>query len=55
MLTDHPAAGRADLAKEHARKVAQNLAADSGLVFIPGESTVHYEDSDMGPAFHQRR
>ncbi|KAM0275902.1 hypothetical protein ACHAQH_007289 [Verticillium albo-atrum] len=42
-------------AKLHAAKVADELKARSGLVFLPGEPSRTYEYSDMGPAFHQRR
>ncbi|KAG7142548.1 Xaa-Pro aminopeptidase PEPP like protein [Verticillium longisporum] len=42
-------------AKPHAAKVADELKASSGLVFLPGEPSRTYEYSDMGPAFHQRR
>ncbi|KAK2031869.1 putative Xaa-Pro aminopeptidase [Colletotrichum zoysiae] len=42
-------------AKLHARKVAAELNASDGLVFLPGEPSRSYEDSDMGPAFRQRR
>ncbi|EGY22285.1 hypothetical protein VD0002_g9906 [Verticillium dahliae] len=42
-------------AKLHAAKVADELKASSGLVFLPGEPSRTYEYSDMGPAFHQRR
>ncbi|OHE93798.1 metallopeptidase family M24 [Colletotrichum orchidophilum] len=42
-------------AKLHARKVAAELNASDGLVFLPGEPSRSYEDSDMGPTFRQRR
>ncbi|KAL8370853.1 hypothetical protein RB595_000951 [Gaeumannomyces hyphopodioides] len=42
-------------AKTHARKVAKELNVQSGLLYLPGLPTQHYEDSDMGPAFRQRR
>uniref|UniRef100_L2FV31 Xaa-Pro aminopeptidase n=1 Tax=Colletotrichum fructicola (strain Nara gc5) TaxID=1213859 RepID=L2FV31_COLFN len=42
-------------AKLHARKVAAELNVSDGLVFLPGEPSREYEDSDMGPAFRQRR
>ncbi|WYZ40652.1 hypothetical protein EsH8_IV_000993 [Colletotrichum jinshuiense] len=42
-------------AKLHARKVAAELNANDGLVFLPGEPSRSYEDSDMGPTFRQRR
>ncbi|KAF4809035.1 putative Xaa-Pro aminopeptidase [Colletotrichum siamense] len=42
-------------AKLHARKVAAELNVSDGLIFLPGEPSREYEDSDMGPAFRQRR
>ncbi|TDZ23511.1 putative Xaa-Pro aminopeptidase [Colletotrichum orbiculare MAFF 240422] len=42
-------------AKLHARKVAAELNVSDGLVFLPGEPSRSYEDSDMGPTFRQRR
>jgi hypothetical protein len=42
-------------AKMHAQKVAKKLEAPSGLIFLPGQEETSYEDSDMGPEFHQRR
>jgi len=42
-------------AKLHARKVAKELDVPSGLIFLPGQLEKTYEDSDMGPAFRQRR
>lgn len=42
-------------AKVHARKVAKELNVQSGLLYLPGLPTQLYEDSDMGPAFRQRR
>lgn len=48
-------------AKAHARKVAAELRSsnapglDKGIVFLPGEPTRLYEDSDQGPDFRQRR
>lgn len=42
-------------AKTHARKVAAELGAKHGLVFLPGQEDKLYEDSDMGPEFRQRR
>ncbi|KAB5558020.1 putative Xaa-Pro aminopeptidase [Coniochaeta sp. 2T2.1] len=42
-------------AREHARKVAKQLGVLKGLIYLPGQVTQHYEDSDQGPAFHQRR
>ncbi|KAK7446236.1 metallopeptidase family M24 [Colletotrichum acutatum] len=37
------------------RLVAAELNASDGLVFLPGEPSRSYEDSDMGPTFRQRR
>ncbi|KAL2752550.1 hypothetical protein ACRALDRAFT_2029758 [Sodiomyces alcalophilus JCM 7366] len=42
-------------AKLHARKVAAELRADNGLIFLPGEPTRTYEYSDQAPPFRQRR
>ncbi|KAK7213428.1 hypothetical protein V2G26_020606 [Clonostachys chloroleuca] len=48
-------------AKQHARKVAAELARpstgvpDNGIIFLPGEPSRLYEDSDQGPDFRQRR
>ncbi|KAF6825569.1 xaa-pro dipeptidase [Colletotrichum plurivorum] len=42
-------------AKLHARKVAEELRVSDGLIFLPGEPSRSYEDSDMGPTFRQRR
>ncbi|KAH6603464.1 xaa-pro aminopeptidase [Trichoderma cornu-damae] len=42
-------------AKEHARKVAQKLAVSDGLIYLPGQPTQNYEDSDQPPALRQRR
>ncbi|KAL1898799.1 hypothetical protein Sste5346_003206 [Sporothrix stenoceras] len=42
-------------AKTHARKVAKELGVKDGLIYLPGLPTQIYEDSDMGPAFRQRR
>lgn len=42
-------------AKEHARKVAKELGVEKGLVYLPGKLEETWEDSDMGPAFRQRR
>ncbi|KAK0646484.1 peptidase M24, structural domain-containing protein [Cercophora newfieldiana] len=42
-------------AKQHAQKVAKKLGVQSGLIFLPGQEEKNYEDSDMGPQFHQRR
>ncbi|KAM5353807.1 hypothetical protein ACJ41O_000457 [Fusarium nematophilum] len=42
-------------AKLHARKVAAELGAGDGLIYLPGEPTRLYEDSDQSPPFKQRR
>ncbi|KAF7557349.1 hypothetical protein G7046_g6049 [Stylonectria norvegica] len=42
-------------AKTHARKVAEELGVDDGLIYLPGEPTRLYEDSDQSPPFKQRR
>ncbi|KAK3295915.1 putative Xaa-Pro aminopeptidase [Chaetomium fimeti] len=42
-------------AKTHARKVANELGAKQGLIYLPGQDEKYYEDSDMGPTFRQRR
>lgn len=42
-------------AKQHAQKVAKKLGVQNGLIFLPGQEEKNYEDSDMGPEFHQRR
>lgn len=43
------------VAKTHARKVAKELGAKSGIIYLPGQEEKFYEDSDMGPDFRQRR
>lgn len=43
------------LAKLHARKVAAELGVTDGLIYLPGEPTRLYEDSDQSPPFKQRR
>ncbi|KAM3082898.1 hypothetical protein ACMFMF_002547 [Clarireedia jacksonii] len=42
-------------AKTHARNVKKYLSVNEGLVYLPGLPSFTYEDSDMGPAFRQRR
>lgn len=42
-------------AKTHAKKVAKELGAATGLIYLPGQDEKYYEDSDMGPEFRQRR
>jgi len=39
----------------HARKVADALGVQDGIVYLAGEPSRAYEDSDMGPVFRQRR
>ncbi|KAI0875063.1 peptidase M24, structural domain-containing protein [Hypoxylon argillaceum] len=43
------------LAKLHARKVAEALGSKEGVVYLPGQWDVNWEDSDQGPPFRQRR
>ncbi|TRX88522.1 hypothetical protein FHL15_010561 [Xylaria flabelliformis] len=42
-------------AKLHARKVAKALGSQDGIIFLPGQWDVNWEDSDQGPRFRQRR
>ena len=42
-------------AKEHAKKVAKELGARDGLIYLLGQESQRYEDSDMAPEFRQRR
>ena len=42
-------------AKLHARKVVKELGVTDGLIYLPGEPTRLYEDSDQSPPFKQRR
>ncbi|KAI0399581.1 peptidase M24, structural domain-containing protein [Xylaria palmicola] len=42
-------------AKLHARKVAKGLGSSDGIIFLPGQWDVNWEDSDQGPPFRQRR
>ncbi|KAJ5091318.1 hypothetical protein NUU61_006188 [Penicillium alfredii] len=42
-------------AKQHARKVAQRLGASNGLIFLAGQPTINWRDSDQGRPFRQRR
>ncbi|EGR48826.1 uncharacterized protein TRIREDRAFT_61765, partial [Trichoderma reesei QM6a] len=42
-------------AKEHARKVAQKLGVQDGLIYLPGQPSQNYEDSDQPPPLRQRR
>ncbi|KAI0199957.1 metallopeptidase family M24-domain-containing protein [Astrocystis sublimbata] len=41
--------------KLHARKVAKVLGVKEGIIFLPGQWDVNWEDSDQGPPFRQRR
>ena len=50
-----PSSDSHPLAKTHARKVAKELNISDGLVFLPGEPSRTYENSDMSPPFRQRR
>lgn len=42
-------------AKQHARNVARKLGATHGLIFIAGQPTVNWRDSDQERLFRQRR
>ncbi|KAI0598606.1 metallopeptidase family M24-domain-containing protein [Biscogniauxia sp. FL1348] len=42
-------------AKIHARKVAKELGAQNGIIYLPGQLEATWEDSDQGPPFRQRR
>jgi Xaa-Pro dipeptidase len=42
-------------ARRHAKKVAKELGAKDGLIYLPGKPTLEYEDSDMTPDFRQRK
>ncbi|KAL1875753.1 hypothetical protein VTK73DRAFT_9814 [Phialemonium thermophilum] len=61
LLSDHLALGQWEPiggkypAKEHARKVAAELGADHGVIYLVGQTSQLYEDSDMAPEFRQRR
>ncbi|KAF9872713.1 metallopeptidase family M24 [Colletotrichum karsti] len=53
---DYPAIPDRYPAKLHARKVAAELKAKGeSLIFLEGEPSRTFEDSDMGPTFRQRR
>ncbi|EON98068.1 putative xaa-pro dipeptidase protein [Phaeoacremonium minimum UCRPA7] len=43
------------LAKQHARKVVKELGFSTGLIYLPGEPTRAFEDSDVEVPFRQRR
>lgn len=42
-------------AKQHARKVAAQLGATHGLIYLVGQPTILLDDSDQAIAFRQRR
>lgn len=48
-------------ARAHACKVASELrkegaqGLEKGIIFLPGEPTRLFEESDQGPSFRQRR
>ncbi|KAK6007252.1 hypothetical protein QM012_006260 [Aureobasidium pullulans] len=42
-------------AKQHAQKVARALDVDQGLIYLPGEQTINWPDSDQPRAFRQLR
>lgn len=42
-------------AKQHARRVQENLGASKGLIYLPGQLLQNKEDSDMPVPFRQRR
>ncbi|GAM90821.1 hypothetical protein ANO11243_088660 [Dothideomycetidae sp. 11243] len=42
-------------AKQHAQRVTTALGASEGLIYLRGAPTEFYDDSDMSPAFRQRR
>ncbi|OOQ87721.1 peptidase D [Penicillium brasilianum] len=42
-------------AKQHARNVARKLGVSHGLIFIAGQPTVNWRDSDQSRPFRQRR
>lgn len=44
-----------ELAKQHARRVAAKLGATHGLIYLAGEPTVNWGDSDQVRPFRQRR
>ena len=43
------------IAKWHARKVAEQLGVNYGIIYMPGQIELSYEDADQGPPFRQRR
>lgn len=42
-------------AKQHARRVAEFLGVEKGLIYLPGAPTAYLEDSDQFVSFRQRR
>ncbi|KAF2728620.1 hypothetical protein EJ04DRAFT_569387 [Polyplosphaeria fusca] len=42
-------------AKQHARRVQENLGVEEGLIYLAGEATRQVEDSDRPVPFRQRR
>ncbi|KAJ5682747.1 Xaa-Pro aminopeptidase [Penicillium macrosclerotiorum] len=42
-------------AKQHARKVARKLGISHGLIFLAGQPTINWRDSDQSRPFRQRR
>lgn len=42
-------------AKQHARRVAERLKADEGLIYLQATPKRHLEDSDQEEPFRQRR
>ncbi|KAI5783598.1 putative Xaa-Pro aminopeptidase [Geopyxis carbonaria] len=42
-------------AKQHARNVAKRLPAGDGYIYLEGQRSATFEDSDMPPKFRQRR
>lgn len=42
-------------AKQHARRVAERLKVDEGLIYLPGMPKRQLEDSDQEEPFRQRR
>ncbi|KAI4731498.1 putative Xaa-Pro aminopeptidase [Aureobasidium sp. EXF-10728] len=42
-------------ARQHAQRVARSLDVDQGLIYLPGEQTINWPDSDQPRAFRQHR
>ncbi|OAX80407.1 hypothetical protein ACJ72_05258 [Emergomyces africanus] len=42
-------------AKQHAKRVAAQIGRDNGLIYLMGQKSILYEDSDQERAFRQRR